>query len=573
MIKSNLTFGGEEVYFMPHHNDVIFFCKNTVGTLSQVKDFLKNRKQFPEKDYFFGPVKLLEQGAFVKADCIDFGTIEELEKGVKFGNEILSDDLINEDIAYDLSNILSDFKHVPQEVLSIYQNRTENKLRAKNQTYAINYEIQGFRREILVALHSAMIEIYGDQSFLETEKGQSGDVVPTILKIDLPDGSTVSIPSGKMRLPGFNRNAFIETFYRYDDFSLHIKGQIQKKNEGEIDKIVKRTKEILNESSIYKNNVLDISFNSDSDYPDDEPNFIDQNALKKEKPLILNQEVQNAILNIIGRITDPEGCKKDGVDVKSTFLLAGPGGTGKTETIFREITPVAIKKGLTVLHIDDAKYYANLLRLAQILSKRGWRIMLVLEDIDQAFDKETRNKLQQDILNTIDGGYNKEMELISLLTTNHIEELNPFFVRRLTEIIDLSGMSFDGAKQFIETYIPSGYLNNGLNYTEVYESLIGVVPSLAKRIVDKTIVTRLARKEKDKSNNFITPTDLLLSVASFKRQQELSVSKGKATKDSTLLGAMQKVLSLISGLDKEVLKELNSNTYYGNDNKISALED
>jgi hypothetical protein len=234
--------------------------------------------------------------------------------------------------------------------------------------------------------------------------------------------------------------------------------------------------------------------------------------------------------------------------------------------MFREIAPIALEEGLTVLYIQNAKDYAKLLKLAEILFSRGWRVMLIMEDIDQAFEGEVRDEMQQDILNTLDGGYNKDMNLISLLTTNFEDKLNPFFIRRLTDIIHFHGMDANGAKEFVQTYIPKEYLDTekGLDYSKVYDALVGVVPSLAKRIFDKALVIRRAKNKKK-----VGPEDILISIASFKRQEELSKSTGALSKEQMIAISFQRLFSNL-GLNPENMQELMDTTYNTRGKKLKA---
>jgi hypothetical protein len=330
MMNTGLTFGGHQVNLVNVIEDDVFFeVKGTVGSLKQIKDFLINRnKNNIKKDFFLGNVKILEKGkGNIKLDCID-GKVEELKKARKYGEEIISDAVKDEDLAYKIFDMLDDNLYQMTDKLEGFKDRMQSKLDAKNQTYSIKYEIVGFQSEILVALFRAMSKLYKDRSFLETEKGQSGDLYPEIIKLELPGGERMSIPVGKMRLPGMSRNAYIETQYISQNFCLRLTGQIQKKFEDVIDNIVDETIKELKENSIYKNRVLHIPFHDSYTLPVEEPNFIDVNALKRTLPLILSEEVKAGILNIVGRIKDPGGCQKDGIDIKSTFLLSGIGGTG-----------------------------------------------------------------------------------------------------------------------------------------------------------------------------------------------------------------------------------------------------
>ena len=568
MLKTKLLFGVHPIIILgilenrEGVKEVILSCKGVTGTSTQIDDFV-NKKKGRNADYFFGRSKVIERASRVEIDCIKDGEMHQVQAIHNYCQEFLSENIISEEIAQDIINTYME----QTDTLGDLVKHLDNKLKSKSQLYNINYDIVGFENEVLICLNSAVVKYFHGENLLETQQGASGNVYPDLYKIKMSNGETITVPMGKMKLPGFSKDAFIDTRYSQDYFKVFVKGQIQKKFENVIDDIVTSTQKLINEESIYKNKLLSIKFNDDSDFPTAEPEIIDTSLLNRQKPLILSTSVKTGILNIVGRLKYPEECENDGVDVKSTFLLSGIGGTGKTETMFREIAPIALAEGYTILYCQDSKSYHKLLKLADTFYKRGWKILIIIEDIDQAFDGEVRDDLQQEILNTLDAGFNKEVKLVSLLTTNYKERLSSFFIRRVTDIIIFEGMDYESAKEFIDIYVHKKYLSinddNRNSFEKVYHSFDGIVPSLAKRIIDKVLVIRRAR-----GIDYVDPQDILLSIENFKTQQELSTSKGYVGEDDSFAGAFKKIMSF-SGMSKDNLQLILSNTYRGNDETIN----
>lgn len=88
--------------------------------------------------------------------------------------------------------------------------------------------------------------------------------------------------------------------------------------------------------------------------------------------------------------------------------------------------------------------------MAKTVDRSGHGVVLFLEDVDQVV-RGDRDAAMQDILNTMDGGDTKDMNVIFVCTTNHIELIEPTFLRgkRISSIITMGALDEETADEFI----------------------------------------------------------------------------------------------------------------------------
>lgn len=195
---------------------------------------------------------------------------------------------------------------------------------------------------------------------------------------------------------------------------------------------------------------------------------------------------------------------------------------------------------------------AQTLRLAKVIDKNGSGIVVFVEDIDQV-TRGDRDTAMQDILNTLDGGDSKQMNIISLFTTNHIELIEPTFLRgkRIGTIISLGFLDSKTAKKFVhQTFEKDGYEVNVENMNEVYDYIekSNIAPAFMAEITESVKSHMILTDE-----NVVTAKHIKHSVDSYLRQVELSRKKDMSeTSDMKLASSLKNVI-LSDFITKEFL--------------------
>ena len=162
--------------------------------------------------------------------------------------------------------------------------------------------------------------------------------------------------------------------------------------------------------------------------------------------------------------------------------------------------------------------------------------------IDQV-TRGNRDAAMQDILNTLDGGDTKDMNVITLFTTNHIDLIEPTFLRgkRIGSVITMDCLDAETAEKFIrstftaeEGYTIDDDLSEVCNYIQEAE----IAPAFMAEIVESTKSKLIFTEE-----THVTSFHIKASVESYQRQLGLASKKAVVeTPAERLVNALKLVL-------------------------------
>ena len=395
------------------------------------------------------------------------------------------------------------------------------------------YEIHCFKHDGAYQLNRAVTQIVG-VSAVAGEKTMSGPDRPIkTIDVVLSDGSRVKVPFGKIDLPDAGEEAYIKFAYDNDKKVLQIMASCQKKFSSMIDEIVELTKFLLNTDSIYKNQALELDSNL-------EPKIMDLSEYDNE-PMILSKITKKELIPLMARIENPKKIIEKGIPLKTGILLEGGYGTGKTLLAFKTGRE-ATKNNWVFIYLKDPSKLAEVLRMSKTLDKNGNGILVFVEDVDQVVNG-VRDDAMQDILNTLDGGDTKQMNVVCVFTTNHIEKINPTFLRgkRIGSVVSMGYLDENTSEEYIKYFFPEDeYIIDSANMEEFYKTVAEnkIVPAFMAEIVEKA--KSLLIYEDSNIVNF----DLLdACLKSYLRQVGLSQKKdiGK-TKDVILRDALMQAV-------------------------------
>lgn len=173
--------------------------------------------------------------------------------------------------------------------------------------------------------------------------------------------------------------------------------------------------------------------------------------------IYLDKGEKEKVMNDIRKYVDSEEVYKTfGIPYKRNYLLAGPPGTGKTSLIFA----IASMLGLNVAivnfgpKVDDATFMTAIAHLPE-------KHILLLEDIDSLFVKRTQTDGYNiisfsGILNALDG-MGRKHNLITFMTTNHPERLDPALLRpgRVDMQVNFKHASEEQIRMMVEKFLPT----------------------------------------------------------------------------------------------------------------------
>jgi len=409
-----------------------------------------------------------------------------------------------------------------------------------------NYTIKGFKQELYYAMHLAVVDLFGDDVYSKME-GMSGDRSPEFITIVDPDtGKNIRMPIGMISISeagqlakarrhrrGYdsdddddagNNNINIKCRYEAEDMTMSFEVNTPKHRAEEAELLVDGIRTNAIQKSFLQNKVI----RPDTSEDNQEVHIIPINRIKGQDVFVYSS-IERGLVPLVSRLTGTsEGL---GINNKYSLLLHGKGGTGKTSMMFNYVAPIAVENGYTVIFCDNAKEYSKILDIAEVLvEERGWKVITIVEDIDQAFDGEVRGDMQQTILNKIDAGYNKDMKLINVLTTNYIERISSYMLRagRISKILHVGGLIRTDIPQFCERYMGTMFDPTD-NYTNCIELLEDMPASFVREIIDES-KTLAAFDGVAKISGYLFET----TIKSYKHQEELTFKQGVDAKDKVI---------------------------------------
>ena len=209
------------------------------------------------------------------------------------------------------------------------------------------------------------------------------------------------------------------------------------------DDIIKITKEFIQESKEKYNENRKLKNNEDNiflwSYSDGFWDNIKKIRKRDIDTVILDKEVKNQVNKCLDNYNNKDlknRLNKLGINLKMNIVFSGLPGTGKSSLMFA----IASKLNKDIATIDFNNRDLNDHGFICATNKIPKNSVFVLEDIDALYisrNKSAENRVSFScILNFLDGVYSKE-NLISIITTNHIENLDKAIIRpmRIDSII------------------------------------------------------------------------------------------------------------------------------------------
>jgi len=393
----------------------------------------------------------------------------------------------------------------------------------------IHSTIECYPLDGLIALSRAFREIYGFTDLQNFKEGLFGreSAPPVFIEVATPTGIE-SAPYGQMMPPKWEGGWLRAEF---SSAAIVINGEVRRMFEREVQTVIERTKELLRAKSIYRGQAIQVDLewlleDEGFDPVSDAPKFMELSNTN----LILNKitkfELETSIFMLIEHT---EECRKNGIPIKHGALLKGTFGVGKTMTA-KCIAKKSVDNGWTFIYLKRANQLAEGLRLAKMYAPA----VIFAEDIDTVVSE--RDEDMNDLLNTIDGVDTKDAPIITILTTNKPDDIEPSFLRagRIDSVITFAAPEADTAMEFVRVYGGEN-LKQGEDLTKVGEALAGLVPAFICEAVSKAKRYAIHRTGSANIIGKVTADDLLLAAQSVAKHVQLLNTRPE-TPDEKLLG-------------------------------------
>lgn len=359
----------------------------------------------------------------------------------------------------------------------------------ETQEVEIFLDFEAFALDGALALWRTLKEMYG---FVDTNPPGSWGKT-TMVQVEVAPGIFEQVPWGEMSPPGLEGVLKTDADFNGEVPKFLIRGVVRKKHQRAIDHIAQRVRDRLKSESIYRGQATRVNlafmmgqerFNMDRHAP----KFLPL-AGRREDELILDKPTMMGLqTEIWARIEHTQLLRDNGVKIKHGVILAGMFGTGKT--LASEVTALkAVKHGWTFLYLSAANQLPWGVKFARLFGPT----VLFAEDVDGAVQGQERTDFINMILNSIDGVDNKGQDLIVVLTTNNIGDVNQGFLRagRTDGIITFNPPDGPTSQAFIKKLLGSA-LAEGLDLNDLGDDWAGVIPAFIAEATNKMKTFALA---------------------------------------------------------------------------------
>lgn len=347
-----------------------------------------------------------------------------------------------------------------------------------NQKVRLSHTLKAFPTDGAVALQKALREKYGWTS-LEPRQTFWGEVPPTLIPVYIGHDEQISVPWGEFTVP--NIRGELATGWTMEDGlpQFQVRGVMRRADQGVFEEIVKLTKHYIATESIYKGQAIKLKFRDEDgdriDFsPDFCPRFMDLKSFDPTELVLPEAAANSARINLWNPIEFSDYCRRQRIPLKRGILLEGGFGTGKTLTAFQTAS-LCVKNGWTFVMLDEVRDIAQALAFARLYEP----CLIFAEDVDKAVSGARTTELNH-IFNTIDGIESKGRDIMTVLTTNLVGDINPGFIRpgRIDAIITV-GPPDDPAivkltRRYSQDYKGESLLDSSVTDEQIVEAMTPV---------------------------------------------------------------------------------------------------
>lgn len=320
--------------------------------------------------------------------------------------------------------------------------------------------------------------------------GFFGPTPPQLISIAVGPSEHKVVPWGRFSLPNITGHIETGVSRKNNRFTFSIKARILRMNEPVVRSLFAEVREYLKTGSIYQGKAVKIRFRDEAgralDMP--EPSFMDVSKINPDG-LIYAADVQASVeTNLFTPITRARDCLLNDIPVKRGILLSGTYGTGKTMAA-TVASRLAVDAGITYVYVPRADELSDAIEFAKQYQSPA--CVIFCEDIDRSVNGD-RSVEMDDILNILDGIDTKNANIITVLTTNDLNSINPAMLRpgRLDAVINVTMPDAKAVERLIRLYAGST-VGDDVNLEEAGKALAGNIPAVISEVVKRAKLSQL----------------------------------------------------------------------------------
>lgn len=404
------------------------------------------------------------------------------------------------------------------------------------------------------ALNQCIAKKYGWTQSVPTP-GFWGDKPPSLIRVQTGVNSFVEVPWGRITLPGVEGHLDTGTCDIRGCLGFKVVATVKRKDEATIRVLLESVREYLKANSIYQGKAVKIRFRDDDgdriEMP--EPEFLPGDLTREN--MIYSRSIEAAIeVSLFTPIERHEELERNGIPFKRGVLLGGPFGTGKTlaATI---ASGLCMQNNITFVYVPRADEMSDAVAFAQQYQNPG--CVVFCEDIDRVMEGD-RSVEMDDILNIVDGIDSKRNRIMTVLTTNAMENINPAMIRpgRLDAVIEVTYPDDEAVARLLRHYA-GDTIDADTTLFKIGELLQGANPAVIEEVVKRAKLAQLSVTPVGRLVEKITEEALIVTTDTMKVQLGLLNKKKDAATEPTFTELMAKaVASAMNGGGEEYRREL-----------------
>ena len=436
-------------------------------------------------------------------------------------------------------------------------------IKADEEEVSIHEEVDAYPLDGAFALMKSLELIYGWVDAVPTP-GFFGPVPPSMVTLEVGYKQTTQVLWGGFKVPNIDGQLETGATSKHGRYIFCISGKVKKKCQGAVKQLADAVRDYVSKYSVYKSQAVRLITTDEGEFdPNSPPVFLNPADGKSlEQELTFSKKVYEQVnTSLFTPLEHTQLCRDLSIPLKRTVLLEGKFGTGKTLTA-TVASYKATLNGWTYIYLDRVTAMAQ----ALVFARQYAPAVIFAEDIDRA-TPEGRTVQVDDILNNLDGIDSKKHEVITILTTNHVEKIEPAMLRpgRFDAIISVTAPDAEAAEKLMRLYA-RGLIRNTENLTEAGKELDGQIPAVIREVVERAKLYAISRCRKGETVTELKGQDLAASARGMKAHLELMNPKkavldtpeqalGNAFKELTKTGVQQ----YLNGT-KQKIKEIHKAT-------------
>lgn len=423
------------------------------------------------------------------------------------------------------------------------------------ETVAVNETVDAFPKDGAVAFQKAMQRMFGWVSSVPTP-GFFGSTPPTTIDVEVGPNQRISVVWGRFELPGVEGHVNCGAYGTKQGPRFIIKGEVKRKHHDIVRALAESTRQIAAAESIYRNKAIKLNVDEDGDIDWDHGiAFSDLSGVNVDE-LVFSELTERQIeTNLWTMIRQTARCRTHKIPLKRGILMAGRYGTGKSLTS-AVTAKLAVANGWTFLSISRVGGLKDALHFA----RKFQPCVIFAEDVDRATEGSERTTAIDDVLNTIDGIESKGTEIMVVLTTNHVENINRAMLRpgRLDAVIEVTPPDATAVKKLIRMYGRSMVDPND-SFDKSATLLSGQIPAMVRECIERAKLYAISRSDSDEGL-LVTDDDVFAAADGMKAHMELLGEQVVERRDPSFremladatIDSMAQVISAVHGVDNKV---------------------